>query len=485
MKRAIGIDINKKYISLVQLCCKSGKYFMEKTFTRDISSADSPKEAPAQEIQTEIENAIKNEGFDTRAPAIASMPYGKVFFHNYRTEITADRDIERLIKFELEDDFPIPFDDLVIDICSRRNVNEHAKEFFVGAVSRSKLQEWFHAVSETGLNCSIITSDALSLGSFIKFNKSSHNENPSIIIFTDECRIIITVYEHGSVIFARHINNIDTRDMVSMLKREIELTVKVISEAGVPHTSKTLLVGTSEIVSDLSGELTKELDSEIVTLNPFNGIVSTDKFEPDDRLTIALGLAFSGLNKKRNVLNFLAAEKAGTEQVEKTKRNAIIFSSLVISIAAMFIINLFVRLNALEIEKQSLDKQIRSIFVQTFPDEKKIVNELAQMDEKYNSLEREYNSIASEIFNRIPALEILENISAKITPDENISVSDISMTADSVQISATAADFEAVDNLVEKFKKTPEFHSIEMGNIDVDSANNRVRFNLSMKVGAN
>ena len=471
MKRTIGIDINKRFISLVQLCSKGGKIFLEKTFIREISNAESRNEVPSQEIQAAVKDTIEKEGFDTRAKAIISMPYGKVFFYNYKTEIASDRDIEQLIKFELEDDFPIPFDDLLTDICNQRNLNEHTREFFVGAVRKSKLQDWVQAISETGLNCDIVTSDACALGSFIKLKKNQNHDNTTVVVYPDDNRIIIAVCQNGSLIFARHIDNIETSDRVSILKKEIELTFREIHDESSSHA--------------LSGELTKESDLDVAALNPFEGLDYVSEDKTDNKLTIALGLALTGMNNRDKVLNFIDAEKAGTEQAVKTKRNAFVFAVLLISITVMFVINLFARLNALENEKQNLEGQIRNIFVQTFPDEKKIVNELAQMNEKYNSLEQEYKTVASEIFDRTPALEILANISEKIVPDQNIRISDITMTADSVQLSATAADFESVDNLVEKFKKIPEFSSVDMGNIDLNAADNRVSFNISMKVGVN
>ena len=159
MKRAIGIDINKNYISLVQLCSRAGRFSMEKTFIREISNGCSAKEISTDNIFVEIKDIIDKEGFDTKAPAIISMPFGKIFFHNYTTEISTDKYLKKLIKFELEDDFPIPFDDLVTDICGYRDLNGEEREFLVGAVNRSKLQDWMKKISDAGIDCPIVTAD--------------------------------------------------------------------------------------------------------------------------------------------------------------------------------------------------------------------------------------------------------------------------------------------------------------------------------------
>ena len=59
------------------------------------------------------------------------------------------------------------------------------------------------------------------------------------------------------------------------------------------------------------------------------------------------------------------------------------------------------------------------------------------------------------------------------------------MTSDSLQLTATAADFESVDNLVDKLKKVSQFNSIDIHNIDMDPGNDRVKFNLAIKIGVN
>ena len=59
--------------------------------------------------------------FRANTVVVTGLPYEKVFFSSLRTELTKREDVRRLLKFELEDDFPLPVDDLVADVCSRRS----------------------------------------------------------------------------------------------------------------------------------------------------------------------------------------------------------------------------------------------------------------------------------------------------------------------------------------------------------------------------
>ena len=485
MKRAIGIDINKNHISMIQLGCKAGKFYVEKTYFHEISNTLPANELSAEEFQAVIKNAITSEGFDAKASVITSMPYGKVYFHNYKTQITSGKDIRRLIKFELEDDFPIPFDDLVIDIISSRKTNENEQDFLVGAVSRSKLQDYAQEISEAGLNCPVITAEACAVKSIVSQNNELNGDASSIILHAEDSRLIVAAVQKDSMIFTRSLENFDATDTISALEREITLTLKNISDAAIPLPQKIILSGSHKHVRTLYEDMLKDNKFEPVISDPFAKINNAAKQKINDKQTLALGLALIGMDNKNSSVNFLDAEKAKAEEAVKTKRNALVFGILLLALGAAFIVNLFVRLNSLEKENKRLENEIRDIFVRTFPDEKKIVNELAQTNEKYDALKLEYNSIASEVLNRVPTLELLQEISEQITPDQNVGVSDISMTSDSLQLTATAADFESVDNLVDKLKKVSQFNSIDIHNIDMDPGNDRVKFNLAIKIGVN
>jgi len=452
---------------------------MEKTFVREISKGCSAKEISIDNIPPEIKDILVREGFDAKAPVIISMPFGNVFFHNYTTEISTEKYLKKLLKFELEDDFPIPFDDLVTDICGYRDLDGQEREFLVAAVNRSKLQEWVRTIRDAGIDCSIVTADTCALTEIT----SLKSDSSSIIIYVDASRVIVAVCEKGLLTFVRHIDNNKTDETASELKRETILTMKAIYERGILPHPRILLVGSDNLVQRICEELPKVTDSAAAKLNPFDKVQMSPEHKEDNRLIIALGLALAGMDNKNKVLNFLAADKLDTEEIVKTKQNALIFATLLLAIAVLFIVNLFIQLNSLERENTRLDREVRKVFVHTFPDEKKIVNELAQANEKYDALDQEYRSVASEILDRAPTLEILQEISEKITPNQNIGVSNISMNADSVRFSATAPDLESLDNLVEKFKLVSGFNSIDIGNIDVDPASDRVRFSMSIKIG--
>ncbi len=485
MRRSVGIDINGNCIRLVQLSCRRGRFFLERTYIHHLPEGISANNLSAENTKTAVKNAITKGSIDTKAPVTVAMPFGKVFFRNFKTDISNDSQVRQLLKFEMEDDFPIPYDDLVVDLCSCRQLNGQERDLLVGAVSRLALQEMTQKIKTAGIHCSIVTADVCSLQTIAKLNRIDCNA-PSLVIYAGAGRTIIAIFEKNNLFAVRCISVDETTDNItSVLRGEIELTLRAAFTAGIPELSKILLCGCDRIVHTLSEELPKVFNCEAVILNPFAQFKDSSRSQVDGELVIALGLALTGAEGKSDVLNFLAADKATTERTAKTKKNALVFGFLLFVLSALFLVNLFVRLNTLEKQNQRITQELRDVFTQTFPEEKNIVNESAQMAEKYNLLNDQYNVLAAEILNKVSPLGILQHISEKITPAMNVTVSGISMTTEQVLLSGSADSFKSVDNVVEILKQAPEFRSVEIRNVDFDPVNNKVPFTLSIKTGLN
>ncbi|MFC1604214.1 type II secretion system protein GspL [Planctomycetota bacterium] len=479
MKRSVGIDISDKRICIVQLQQSRGGLSLERVFVRQLSNETSAKENSASDIRAAVKAAISEGEFDTRVPVVVAMPYGTVFFCKFRTGISNDKDIRQLLKYEVEDDFPIPFDDLVVDTCGYHKLKEHDLEFLVGAVNRSKLQDLVEVILEAGIDCSAVSADVCALHAVAALNCGPVGDTPSLVVYMDSCRTILVVIESNGLVCARHLTYGDSTEIdIPILRREIELTLRAISKSDNPVPSRILLSGTNELVCALSEELSQESDSEIVKLDPLDQIKCSPQQQMDGELAIASGLALMGLNRSSKDLDFLAADRAKAGRTAKTKRSVLVFGFLFAAVAALLVAKIFIQLTVLEDKHERIKQEIREVFTQTLPEEKRIVNEFAQMTERFKELQEEYNTLSAEISGRVPSLIILQRISENITSDQNVSISGISIASESVRLSGIATSFESVDNLVGILRQISEFDSVELQNVDKDPASDRVRFRL-------
>jgi len=492
VKRSIGIDINRDKISIVQLCFNGGKFLLEQSCVREIPKSGSSEEKSTADIKALINSMIAEENFDMSAKVTVTAPVDRVFFQNFRTDLSENEDVQQLLKFELEDDFPIPFDELLAGICGSRELKGNDREFLIVAVNRSELQNRVKTIKEVGLKCSAVTADVCALYAITSLNHNLIDNTPSLVIHADNSKIIMAISEKDRPICVRHFNHQDLavdehnsmQSLAPALTREIEMTLRAIFRSNTGAQLKVFISANDELLHELSQALPEVINCEVVALNPFTKIDCPEQQQVNTDIVIAAGLALIGTNEIGEVLNFLAVDELRSDQTAETKRGLLIFGLLVLAIVVLLIAKLFYELNTLENDHQLVNKQIRDVFVQTLPEEKKIVNEFAQMNEQLEIVRAEYNTFAAGLSDRVLPLRILQDISEKITPEQNVRIYDISIAPESVRLVGAASSFESVDNLMSLLRQIPEFNEIELQNIDVDLQSGGVRFTLSITMGS-
>jgi len=493
VKRSIGIDISRDKISIVQLCFNGGKFSLEHSCIREIPKSGSSEEKSTADIKALINSMINEENFDTSAKVTVTAPANRVFFQNLRTDLSTNEDVQQLLKFELEDDFPIPFDELVAGICGSRELKGDDKEFLIGALNRLELQNRVKTINEAGLKCSAVTADVCALYAVTSLSYNLIDNTPSVIIHADNSRIILAISEKDRLVCVRHFDRQDLtvaggstlETLVPVLTCEIKMTLRAIFGSNTHTQLKVFISANNELLQDLSGALPEAINCQVVALNPFTKIDCPEQQQADTDIVIAVGLAIIGTNEIGEVLNFLVVDEFSSDQTAETRRGLFIFGLLLLAIVVLLVVKLFYELNTLENEDELVEKQIRDVFVQTLPEEKKIVNELAlaQMTEQLETVRAEYNTFASGLSDRVLPLRVLQNISEKITPEQNIRIYDISIAPESVRLVGTADSFEFVDNLMSVLRQISEFNVVEPQDIDLDPQSGEVRFTLSITMG--
>ncbi|MCP4611399.1 MAG: hypothetical protein GY845_22025 [Planctomycetes bacterium] len=488
MKRSIGIDINRNKISMVQLCFTGGAMSLERASVREIPESGPSEETSTIDIKAAIKSMLTEDNFDMSAKVTVTAPADRVFFQNFRTDLSENEDVQQLIKFELEDDFPIPFYELVAGICGGRELKGNDREYLIGAINRLELQGRIKTIKQANLKCSNVTTDVCAIYAAVSKNYNLVDSTPSLIVHADNSRIILAISEKGKLICVRHFNSqdlFDTRDgtqlaPVQVLTREIEMTVRAVFGSDTDTMRKVFVNSNNKLLHGLLTRLPEAMNCEVVELNPFAKIDCPEQ-QPNPDNVIATGLALIGTNEIPGALNFIAIDEFRSDQTAEVKRGLYVAGALLFVIGALLVAMLFYELNNLENRHEFVKKQIREVFVQTLPEEKKIVNELAQLNEHLETSQAQYNALAAGLSDRVLPLRILQIISEKITSDQNVRINDISMAPESIRLAGVAPSFESVDNLMSLLRQVSDFDTVEVPSIDVDPRGRGVRFKLSIK----
>jgi Tfp pilus assembly protein PilN len=267
--------------------------------------------------------------------------------------------------------------------------------------------------------------------------------------------------------------------LAQVLTREIEMTLRSIFGPNFNNRLRVYVSSDNELLGDLSTILPEVINCEVISLNPFAKIDCSKK-KPNAGIVVATGLALIGTNEVPDVLNFLAIEEFSSDRRAETKRGLFVTGALILMIGALLVIRLLFELNNLQNQHNLVKEQIREVFIQTLPGEKRIVNEFAQMSEQLRTIQAEYSALAAGLRERVLPLKILQVISEKIIPEQNIRIYDISMAPESVRLVGVAPSFESVDNLMSALRQVSEFNTIEVQNVDIDPKSGGVRFTFSI-----
>jgi len=470
---------------MVQLCFTGGKYSLERASVRQIHERGTSEEESTSDTKALINSMLTEDNFDVSAKVTVTAPTDRIFFQNFKTDLSANEDVQQLIKFELEDDFPIPFDELVAGICGSRELEGNDREYLIGAINRLELQRRIKTIKQVNLKCSNVTADVCALYAAVSINHNLIDNTPSVIVHADNSRIIVAISDKGRLVCVRHFNSQDLTEAqggtpVQVLTCEIEMTLRAVFGPDTDTRRKVFVCSNNKLLEGLFERLPQAMNCEVVELNLFAKIDCPDQ-QPNPDIAIATGLAMIGTNEIPDVLNFIAIDEFRSDQTVEIKRGRYIAGTLLLAIGILLVAMLFHEVNNLESRHERLKKQIREVFVQTLPQEKKIVNELAQLNEHLETSQAQYNALAAGLSDRVLPLRILQIISEKIPTDQNVRINDISMAPESIHLAGIAPSFESVDKLMSLLRQVSGFDTVEVPSIDVDPQGRGVRFTLSIR----
>lgn len=479
MARSTGIDIAADGIRLVQISRRGGRLSLLGTYTRTMQQCERSGAAGGEETQnfaSLLAVVIRENKLKANTAVVAGLPYEKVFFGRLRTELTKREDVRRLLKFELEDDFPLPFDDLVADICSRRRADDDTYEYLIAAASRGQINASVQMLNDAGQQCSVLSTDVCALAAVERLMPSNDDSRPRILLHADGRRAILGLLQDGAVTCARHLSCTGDADTIgATLAREVELTFRGTLGRRYQHPLQIVLTGPGELVRELSTRLSQATGHEVVPCELPQ--ISKPATALDGQFAIALGLALIGLDSS-DELDFLNADLSRVDRAAKSraKRSALVSAALFAIILMLLGVRTLRQLRDLETERGQLAREIRAVYVEAFPGEKKVVNELAQMNEHLAALRKEHDTLAAVMGKRFQTLQVLHVLSEKMSSDKGIGISSFAVRDRVVRVTATGSSFESVEQFLGELRQVPDFDSVALEDAALGRGSDRPEF---------
>jgi len=466
--RSIGIDIAAGRIRAVQVARTRRGLTVERTHVAEAASPDA--------VAQVLGELATRHGFNRRARITTAMPHGTVCFRTVHSDVRERRRARQVIRFHLEDDVPVPFDELVVDLCGPAS---DAGDVLAAATSRTDLDRHVRLMADAGLTCHAVDAAPCALLAAMNAGAPS-DDSPRMLVHVDGPTAVVAAAQSGRLVTARAVR-LPEDGAAAVLAREIDLTWHTAFRRAMTDETCIAIVGDDRLAAQLAGELRRN----VAQADYRPEIIWQTDAKPDPRYAVAVGLAVRALMPAERRLNFLSAGDANQPGPAGVRYQAMATAVLASAVAAVWCAGLFLRLGRMEGEYQRLKHEARRVFEQTLPGEK-AVNELAQLEERVAAMCKQRDELAAITgtgATGVSPLEVIHRVSAAAPDDAGMRVSEMSVCGRTVRLAGTIGSFRAVDNLRTRLLSCGQFESVAIHDVATDRSTGAVRFTLALMDG--
>jgi len=481
VKRCIGIDIGFSYLCAVQIMRTEDQLCIEKVFSAQTRrSKDSP-----QEILGQLSGKY---GFDRRSDVAISMPHDAVFFRNLETDFSGLEKIHRLPKSALEHNIPIEPDEIAAKACSQRRLPDDKYSVLTAAVSKKSLRDRLNIFAPAKLRPNLVEAAIFAIHSTIATNHPEIATGQAIIAYMDESYLTMAITENNNILIVRNIpivscsdNNTDSTQehIAELLACEVEITWQKAFGTDIEQETKMYLTTGGDVTGDLEAAVIESMRCQIVKVDPYAMVKCSFEKNGDTAICVAEGLALRAMAPDKTVgVNFLEADNDDTKLTLDLKKELIIFTTLAAAIVIVSIVGLFVRLFHLESKYTNIKNEIRTVFQNTLPEEKNVVNPLVQLEQQLMSFQKDNRLLASFYPNNLTPLKVLHNITTNTPSESNIKINDLLITAESVRLQGTCDSFDSVYQWQRLLQEIDGFSLVDVQNPQRNPKGGAIHFTI-------
>ena len=196
---------------------------------------------------------------------------------------------------------------------------------------------------------------------------------------------------------------------------------------------------------------------------------------------MALGLALSMENGSGPAFN-LRKEEFAVETVADIKPMVLFMVVAFFLLVGLFSSNLYLQLYHQEDYHSSLEKGIRQVFVDTFPQTKQIIRgrELEQFREKVRTEKGQYRWL-DDFSTDSSILEVLLVITKVVSRYPDMKIENLGVDGKGIHMDGAAASFKTVDGLKGELSDIGYFENIKLVGAKMDKKLNAIRFNFVLE----
>jgi general secretion pathway protein L len=498
-KITVGLDISEDTVTAVQVKSLMQGY--------EITGCVSVPITEAGGISVALRSVC--EQVDPKGSAcISVIPDGRVSLRNVTMPFTDLKKIRQTLAFELETMMASPIEEQLNDFIV---LDQTASEtsLIAGSVKRSYLGEHLNVFEPFGVEPEIF--DIRNTPLVNQFLEQKETPDNGLFLYLGSLRSTMILFLNRKIALVRQLSynghvlqdlaasaaNREQQEDVDFEKyeaglvalcRTVNLTMQGFrAESGLDERPQILYItGPGSLINQTVDVLGKLLDMSVTVTD----LRKSAKIQISDHLASlwnpslmdnALALALRDTKKGKN-FNFRQEEFQVKTQFVKLKKELIHASVFLVIMGIILIVNLSVDYVDLKKRTGNLDKRIKGVFSQTFPEVKNIVEPMHQMRTKIDELKSSSGS-APGVKTNIKVLDLLSDISERIPKSLKIKVERMVVDQDGIQIKGTTDTFNTVDSIKKGLEESSLYRDVVIASANLDRTGKEVRFEIKMQRG--
>ncbi len=476
-KRAIGIDIGSNYTRAIQIARVNDTLHIEKIVSEPTRrSTDSPLKV--------LKSLCGPCGFDARARVGLALSHLSVFYREIKTDQEPDQ--ANWWTYGL----PTPPDQTLLQACTGPAQGSEGPHTLVAATAKHHLKRHVALLKQAGLTPVLVDTEIFAVKAALEANYPQTITGSYVLLYIDEQHLSLAVIRDGRPLAVRNTplpispgqDNVPMDDTyVHSICEEIAITWQKACGSQLDERVCLYIAPGDPVPEGLCQAVERGLGCAIVLLNPLQGISCDHALSPIPHMAVAEGLALRLLcPAQTHGLNFLAADKAARTGVTDLKKELTFHAVLVGTIMTLWMIGCFIQLFLLESRYHTLKARMHDVFVQALPQEKNIVQPLAQARQRLEQLQQTVHTWDALGASRSSALHILERISKSKTGQENVTVDDLLIAGHTIRIQATCSSFDQVYRWQDRFTTMGHFTDVQVRDPRREPATGLVHFTLEL-----
>jgi general secretion pathway protein L len=197
-------------------------------------------------------------------------------------------------------------------------------------------------------------------------------------------------------------------------------------------------------------------------------------------MPVALGLATRQLSRRAIGLDFRREEFALRKSLDEVRGQLLSLGGMAALLVGLSLFDLYYHLRTKELQYAALQGQVEAIFRDTFPEVRRVSNEVSQAQEKLREIETNLKGVGTLSGPQGSALEMLRELAIRTPQGLQVKFTDLTISTEGISISGETQSFDSVDSLKQAYAASAYFDEVKVSQARAGTGGKGIEFKIAI-----